>query len=252
MISVAIIARNEERHIGDCLRSVAWADDIVVFDSGSEDRTLEIAREFTDRIFVTDWPGYGPQKNRAIDAARGDWILSLDADEWVPPTLHQEIVAVIGAVRFNGFEIPRLNHIDGKPLRHGRAWPDYQMRLCRRGQGRFSSRPIHERLIVDGPTGRLVNPLHHNLIDQDDKIAAKIERYGELGASALMQDGKRLLPGEGAARSAWTFARSYLFGAGFLDGYAGYRYAAYTARTTARKYSKLRGTTHSSRIASIP
>jgi glycosyltransferase involved in cell wall biosynthesis len=252
MISVAIIAQNEERHIGDCLRSVAWADDILVFDSGSVDRTLEIAREFTDRIYVTDWPGYGPQKNRAIDAARGDWILSLDADEHVPPTLHQEIVVALGAAGYVGFEIPRLNHVDGKPLRHGRAWPDYQMRICRRGQGRFSSRPVHERLIVNGPTGRLVNPLHHILFDQDEKIAMKIEQYGELGASALLQEGKRLIPGEGAARSAWTFVRSYIFGAGFLDGHAGFRYAAYTARTTARKYSKLRRMTRPSRIASMP
>lgn len=252
MISVAIIALNEERHIGDCLRSVAWADDIVVFDAGSADRTLEIARDFTDRIFVTDWPGYGPQKNRAIEATRGDWILSLDADERVPITLHQEIVAVLGAAQHVGFEIPRLNHIDGKPLRHGRAWPDYQMRICRRGLGRFSSRPVHERLIVNGPTGRLVNPLHHNLIDQDEEIATKIERYGELGARSLLQAGKRLLPGEGGARSAWTFARSYIIGAGFLDGHAGYRYAAYTARTTARKYSKLRRMARSGRIASMP
>ena len=252
MISVAIIARNEERHIGDCLRSVAWADDIVVFVAGSEDRTLEIVRQYTERIFVTDWPGYGPQRNRAIDAARGEWILFLDADERVPPPLHQEILAAIGAARFSGFELPRLNHIDGQPLRHGRAWPDYQMRICRRGQGRFSSRPVHERLIVDGPTGRLVNPLHHILIDRHEKIAAKIERYGNLGASALLDDGKRHLPGEGAARSAWTFARSYLFGAGFLDGYAGYQYAAYTARTTARKYSKLRDMTRSRGIASLP
>jgi glycosyltransferase involved in cell wall biosynthesis len=252
MISVAIIAKNAERHIGDCLRSVAWADDIVVFDAGSEDRTLEIARAFTDRIFVTDWSGYGPQKNRAIEATRGDWVLSLDTDECVPPPLHREIVAALSDRSFVGFEIPRLNHIDGRPLRHGRAWPDYQMRLCRRGHGRFSSRPVHERLIVDGPTRRFVNPLHHSLIEEGEDFATKIELYGELGARALYQEGKRLLPGEGVTRGAWTFMRSYFLEAGFLDGHAGYRYAAYTACATLRKYRKLCGLTRSSAAVSAP
>jgi hypothetical protein len=139
MISVAIIAKNAERHIGDCLRSVAWADDIVVFDAGSEDRTLEIARAFTDRIFVTDWSGYGPQKNRAIEATRGDWVLSLDTDECVPPPLHREIVAALSDRSFVGFEIPRLNHIDGRPLRLPAGTRSLLIETCSRAADRRRS-----------------------------------------------------------------------------------------------------------------
>jgi len=151
-ISVVIITKNEEANIERCLRSVDWADEIIVLDSGSTDRTVEISQELGARVSVTaDWPGFGPQKNRALEQATGDWVLSLDADEWVTPDLREEILNVIsgpeGAV---GFRVPRLSSFCGRFMRHSGWWPDYVTRLFRRGAAKFSDDVVHERVIAEG------------------------------------------------------------------------------------------------------
>ena len=141
-LSAIVITRNEEAMIRRCLESVRWADEIVVMDSGSTDATLEICRELGARVHVTaDWPGPGPQRNRAIDAASGDWVLALDADEWVTAELRREIEEVMRAPDAAvAFAIPRLSSYCGRYMRHGGWWPDYVARLFRRGKARFAGR----------------------------------------------------------------------------------------------------------------
>jgi glycosyltransferase involved in cell wall biosynthesis len=137
-VSVIVIALNQEDNIGPCLETVRWADEIVVVDSGSRDRTLELAEAFTDRIFTIDWPGYGAAKNFALDQARGDWVFSLDTDERVPVALRDEILmAVQKDSPFAGYRVPRKNYFGGRWVRYLGWYPDYTLRLFRKDQGRF-------------------------------------------------------------------------------------------------------------------
>ena len=154
-ITATIITKNEEKNIRECLESVSWMDEIVVLDSGSTDRTVEIAREFTPEVFITDWPGYGVQKNRALEKAKCEWIFSLDADERVTPELREEIEAAIVSAGHTGYRMPRLSSYCGRFMKHGGWWPDYVIRLAQRGQCRFSDRLVHEVLVVDGSLGTL-------------------------------------------------------------------------------------------------
>ena len=146
MLSVILITKNEADNIVDCLASVAWADEIIVFDSGSEDETVSICREYTDKVYETDWPGFGIQKQRALNKAKGDWVLSIDADEIVTAELRVEIVKAIQQEKFQGFEIPRLSTYCGKQIRHAGWWPDHVLRLFRRECGYFTEASVHERI----------------------------------------------------------------------------------------------------------
>ena len=153
-LSVILIAKDEEACIARALRSVDWADEIVVVDSGSTDRTVDIAREHGAKVTVTaDWPGFGPQKNRALDLATGDWVLSLDADEWLTAESAEEIRRVVAAAEASAaaYRMPRRSSFCGRFMRHSGWWPDYVVRLFRRGRARFSDDSVHERVIVDGP-----------------------------------------------------------------------------------------------------
>ncbi|MBI2878377.1 MAG: glycosyltransferase family 2 protein, partial [Candidatus Rokubacteria bacterium] len=161
-LSVAVIALNEEERLRACLESVAWADEIVVVDAGSSDKTAEIAREFTDRVLFHPWEGYAAQKNYALAQSRHPWLLSLDADELVSPALHAEIEEVLerdGPA--DGYQIPRQNIFLGRAVRHGTLYPDYQLRLFRRGLGAFVPTSVHESVRVEGRTARLAAPLIH-------------------------------------------------------------------------------------------
>ena len=175
-LSVAIITLNEERNLADCLASVAFADEIVVVDGGSQDRTCEIARAAGARVIeATDWLGFGVQKNRAIDACSGDWVLSIDADERVPQDLRDEIQAVLGDPAFDVYEMPRSSYYCGRFMRHSGWWPDYVRRLFRRGTARFSSAPVHESLQTDRNVGRLQQPARALEFSHDGTGAAQGE-----------------------------------------------------------------------------
>ena len=162
-LSVIVITKNEEAVIRRCLESVQWADEIIVVDSGSTDRTLQIAQELNARIeTASGWPGFGPQKNRALDLASGNWMLSLDADEWVTPELRAAIERAMAVPDGNlAFRVPRLSSYCGRFMRHSGWWPDHVTRLFRHGQARFSDDLVHERLIVNGAVGTLREPLLH-------------------------------------------------------------------------------------------
>lgn len=221
-LSVAVIALDEEARLRPCLESVAWADEIVVVDAGSRDGTPAVARQFTDRVLVRPWQGYGRQKNLALDQCRGDWILSLDADERVPPPLREEIGGVLAAAPPQaGFFIARRNLFQGRWVRHGGLYPDYQLRLFRRGRGRFTEVGVHEAVRVDGPTGRLRHPLVHEGYRGVADFAARAQRYAELAARDRAAAGRGGRAWDLLLRPAWRFASMYLLRLGFLDGWRG-------------------------------
>ncbi|MGZ8151480.1 MAG: glycosyltransferase family 2 protein, partial [Methylovulum sp.] len=181
MLSVIIITKNEGAHIGSCLKSVLWADEIIVLDSGSEDDTVEICKQYTDNVFITDWPGFGIQKQRALDKAQGDWVLSIDADEVVTTELRMEIENTLQQEQFNGYQIPRLSSYCGKQIRHGGWWPDYVLRLFRRNAGYFTDSLVHERIVVEGKAGKLTSPLLHDTYENLEEVLNKVNSYSSLG-----------------------------------------------------------------------
>jgi glycosyltransferase involved in cell wall biosynthesis len=237
---VIVITKNEAASIARCMESVSWADEIVVLDSGSTDDTVGICREYTPHVHQTDWPGFGPQKNRALERATGDWVLSLDADEWVTPALRGEIASAIAHPQaVVAFRLPRLSSFCGRFMRHSGWWPDHVVRLFRRGAARFSDDAVHERVIVDGKTGTLQEPLMHETFVDLDELLAKMNNYSTLSAQDMQRDGKRSGLAMAVARAAWAFVRTYFLRGGFLDGREGFMLAVATAESTYYRYVKL-------------
>jgi glycosyltransferase involved in cell wall biosynthesis len=240
MLSVIVITKNESRDIARCLASVAWADEIIVLDSGSSDDTVAICQRFTSQVFVTDWPGFGLQKQRALDKARGDWVLSLDADEQVPVALREEIRQAMLSTEVHGFELPRLSSYCGRQMKHGGWWPDHVLRLFRRDAGRFTDDVVHERVVVAGRVQRLRNPILHESYVDLDEVLDKVNSYSALGAKKLFEQGKRASLGVAIGKGLWTFFRTYVLRAGFLDGAQGLMLAISNAEASYYKYLKLR------------
>lgn len=239
-ISVIVITKNEAASIARCLESVSWADEIIVLDSGSTDDTVSICREYTVHVHQTDWPGFGPQKNRALDRASGDWVLSLDADEWVTPALRDEIARIVAQSQdVDAFRIPRQSSFCGRFMRHSGWWPDHVVRLFRRGGAKFSDDAVHERVVVDGKTGTLHTPLMHETFVDLEELLAKMNNYSTLSAQAMHRGGKRSGLSKAVARAAWAFVRTYFLRGGFLDGREGFMLAVATAEGTYYRYVKL-------------
>jgi glycosyltransferase involved in cell wall biosynthesis len=244
-LSVTIITCNESRNIGDCLASVSFADQRVVLDSGSQDATVDLARGEGAEVSVTaDWPGFGPQKNRALDLARGDWVLSLDADERVTPQLRAEIQARIK--RHDGesvaFEIPRLTQFCGVWIRHCGWTPDHVLRLFRRGEARFSGDLVHESLRPLEPSVRIVRlrtPLLHYSYPTPDHYWRKLERYSRDWARQRHVQGQTTSIARAAASGLTAFLRSYVFRLGFLDGAMGFAVCTMQAQAAFGKYFEL-------------
>jgi glycosyltransferase involved in cell wall biosynthesis len=239
-LSLVVIARNEEDCIARCLRSASFADQMIVVANASTDRTVEIARELGATVVETeDWPGFGPQKNRALDAATGEWVLSLDADEWLEPATADEIrraVARPGDRR--GFNIPRRSRFCGQIVRHGGWSPDLVLRLFRRDAGRFSDDLVHERVIVQGPLGRLSAPIEHDSVVDLDDAHDKIGRYAEIAARQIVESGASSSAWKALTRSGWAFTYSYFIRCGFADGLVGAMVAAYQASYTYQKWAR--------------
>lgn len=240
-LSVILITKNEAHNLPECLASVAGlAREIVVVDSGSTDGTVEVARAAGATIIqTTTWPGFGPQKNIALDAASSDWVLSLDADERLTEALREQIRSVVETGDFNGYEMPRLSYFCGKPVRHCGWYPDYIVRLVRRGKARFSDKLVHESLIAQGPIGRLAEPLLHYSYRSLEDVERKIESYSEAGAKQMHARGKHASHMQALVHGGWAFLRTYLFQLGLLDGATGYRIACMNMRASYLKYAKL-------------
>lgn len=239
-LSVIIIAKNEAANIGPCIESVAWADEIVVVDSGSTDDTVSIARGLGAFVYVhADWPGFGPQKNRALDYATGDWVFSIDADERVTPELRTEIEQAMIDAQADGYYCPRLSQFCGAFIHHCGWYPDYVLRLFRRGAGKFSGSLVHESVLLSGKTAKLKSPLlHYSYLSRDD-VERKVAHYSTAAAQQMHEAGKRANLLGAALSGAWAFVRTYVIRLGVLDGAAGWNIALMNARTTYLKYRKL-------------
>lgn len=241
-VSATIITFNEEPNIADAIRSVEWADEIVVVDSGSSDRTCEIAESLGAKVLLNPWPGFSAQKQLATDHAKNDWILSLDADERVSGKLADEIRGLEGGGSARGYRIPRLSFYGGRPVKHGGWYPDLQLRLFDRRMGRWNGAVIHESVEMDpgAPIGRLVGEILHYTIDSPAEHRRMIiERYAPLGAEKMLQEGRRSSVTKAVASAAFAFLRSYVLRFGFLDGRVGFYVAYFGALNTYLKHRLL-------------
>lgn len=248
-LSVIIITKNEAENIRACLESVKWADEIIVVDSGSNDATVEICRELGAHVYQHDWPGFGMQKNRALSYATNEWVFSLDADERVTTQLQEQLINAMQKGGKDGFYVPRLSQFCGKFIRHSGWYPDYVLRLFRRTRGRFSDDMVHERVILDGVSGRLNSPLLHYSYRNEADVQRKTQQYARAGAMQLKNKGKTASLADAPLRAGWAFVRTYILRLGFLDGAAGFNVALMNTRTTYLKYQQLKAM-HSTRSPS--
>jgi glycosyltransferase involved in cell wall biosynthesis len=244
-LSVIVITKNEAARIARCLGSVAWADQRVVVDCGSTDATPALAADLGAEVVVTpDWPGFGRQKNRALDRAHGDWVLSIDADEWVTPALAAELRGAIDAAATDvvAFELPRSSRYCGRAMRHGGWWPDPVLRVFRRGRARFSDDRVHERVVVAAPGGRVVRlaqPLEHDSFRTLDEVLDKVNRYSTDSAVMLHARGRRGSLRAAIGHGLWAFVRTWIVRRGFLDGREGFMLAVSNAEGAYYRYLKL-------------
>jgi glycosyltransferase involved in cell wall biosynthesis len=240
-LSVAIITKDEAANLPACLRSVAFAAQVVVVDSGSTDGTLDIARGFGCDVFVEDWRGFGRQKQMAIDRCRKPWVLVLDADERIPPETQSAIRAAVsgGAADVAGYSFPRKNFFQGRWIRRMGWWPDRITRLFRSGRGRMTDASVHEAVEVDGTVVSLESPIEHCTESRLSEILKKIDRYSTLAAEEAFREGRRSSPWEALMRAELTFMHNYILRLGFLDGRQGLVLSVTDAVNKFFKYAKL-------------
>jgi len=239
-LSVTIVTRNEERNLGRCLASVAWADDVVVVDSGSTDRTGAIALASGARCVTNPWPGYAAQKNHAASLAKHPWVLSLDADEWLEPGAEGEIRATLTSPRHVAYAFRRLSALSGGFVPH--AWsPDHQVRLYRKDVARFGGGHVHESVRVDPPgtVGRLRSPLLHLTHRDVHAQVARLNEYSALASRTAFQAGRRFSLFRTLTAPLAAFVKSYLVKAGWLDGVRGLIVAVNHAHYVFLKGAKL-------------
>ncbi len=240
-ISAVIITLNEEDKLPDCLKSLDWVDEIVILDSCSVDRTVEIGKLANAKVYQqSEWLGFGNQKNKVMDYATGDWIFSIDADERVSPELAAEIRSVLERKNdIVGMVMPRLSKYCGRYMRHSGWWPDYVLRLCKKGAGKFSDDLVHEKLHVNGKVEKLSNPLIHETFDNFEQVLNKVNKYSTLGAEQLVLRGKKGGVTSGILHGINAFIKTYFLKAGFLDGSHGLMLAISNAEGAYYKYIKL-------------
>ena len=240
-LSVSIITKNEAANLTGCLESVAFAGQVVVVDSGSDDGTPEIARGFGCDVFIEDWKGFGRQKQAAIDRCREPWVLVLDADERIPPETQAAIRGVVssGGEAAQGYSFPRKNFFQGRWVRHMGWWPDRITRLFRRGMGRMTDVPVHEAVEVDGRVVPLESPIEHFTESRLSEVLKKIDRYSTLAAEKAFREGRRSSVWGALARAELTFIQNYVLRLGFLDGSQGLVLSVTDAVNKFFKYAKL-------------
>jgi glycosyltransferase involved in cell wall biosynthesis len=240
-LSVIVITKNEEANIRDCLQSVRWADELVVLDSGSTDRTASIARELSARVYEAEWEGFGRTKSRALSKATQEWVLSLDADERVPEELASEIQNILRneQASVSGYSVPRKSYFLGRWIRHCGWYPGRVVRLFKRGAGEFTDSAVHEALTINGNVGELKHDLIHHTDPNLFHYFEKFNRYTSLSAEELFAEGNRASVVHMIVRPWWTFIRMYLLKRGFLDGIQGFILCMLSAAYVFTKYAKL-------------
>lgn len=240
-LTAVIITLNEAANIDACLASVGWADECLVVDSGSTDDTVERARRAGARVIARDWPGYATQKNWAAGEASHDWILSIDADERVPPALADEIRRVLArAPRAAGFRVPRVTWHLGRWIRTTDWYPDYQLRLYDRSRARWKSARVHESVAADGPVDTLTNELQHYAYRDISHHHLTMDRYTTLAAAEMFEQGRRTNLLDLTLHPLAAFVRNYVLRRGFLDGSPGLIISAMNAHYVFLKFAKLR------------
>jgi glycosyltransferase involved in cell wall biosynthesis len=240
-LSIVVIAKNEAERIDACLKSVSWADEIVVVDSGSSDSTCEIARCYTDKVFDIPWCGFGPQKQAAVDLASNDWILNIDCDERVTTELAIEIRDILASDNVErAYSVPRRTFLGSREIRHCGWYPDRTVRLFDRRSGKFSTDPVHERVVVEGEIGQCRGDLLHYSFTGIDDILTKMRRYTDLSSLQLFNKGRRFSLADITLRPLFAFFKTFVLRAGFLDGVAGLTVSAANCISVFVKYLKLR------------
>lgn len=241
-ISATIITFNEEHNIARAIKSLTFADEVIVVDSESTDRTVEIARQLTDRVFVRSWPGYSAQKNFAAEQSTSNWIFSLDADEEISEALAREILRLKGSseISVGGFRMPRRTFYLGRWIRHSGWYPDYKVRLYDRTRGRWVGDYVHEALVVDGPIKVLKGDILHYTVRDAAEHHSRLQRYTSLAAQQAYAEGKQASVGSIFLAPLAAFIRSYLLKLGFLDGVQGLIIAQFAAHYAFLKTIKLR------------
>jgi glycosyltransferase involved in cell wall biosynthesis len=240
-LSIAIITKNEEENIRSCLQSISFAGQIVIVDSGSTDKTLEIAAKFGCEVYSEGWRGFGPQKQLAIEKCRHPWILVLDADERIPPDTADIIKKIVtdSNIKEAGFSFPRKNYFQGRWIKHAGWWPDRIIRLFRKDAGRMTAAIVHESVEVQGAVGALDAAIEHYTESRLEKIIQKIDKYSTLGAEAAFRVGKKSSAGGAFLRAFFTFVQDYFFRLGILDGMPGLTLAVTDSVNKFFKYAKL-------------
>lgn len=240
MISVNIICRNEEKNIEDCLKSVLWADEIIVVDAESADRTLEIAKKYTDKVFVNKWEGFVKQRTFALEKSKGDWVLALDADERCSSGLKEEIVSFVASNNHNikGFKLPRQNYFLGKWIKYGGWYPGYQLRFFKRSNVKVSDRLVHEGYEVDGDIGVMKNDIIHYTVQSVFDFMNRVNGYSNLQAEEKSKNGNIGFL-DIFIQPLKSFVVQYIFKGGFRDGLHGLMVYNFDAITRMLTYMKI-------------
>ena len=237
-LSIAIITKNEQERLPDCLRSVSFAGDIVVVDSGSTDNTLEIAKDFGCRVYREEWKGYGPQKNSALDKCKNEWVLLLDADERLTDSTREIITKALVQPSADAYMLKRKNYLHGRWMRHSGYWPDLQVRLINRLRGSFHG-TIHERWVTDGRVQALDACIEHCAFSNYSDMLKTLNEYSTIIAKELYASGKRANSLSPMLHGVGMFLKIYLLEMGFLDGMDGLVTAITKAGGSFFKYAKL-------------
>lgn|SRR3990167_9323436 len=238
-LSAIIITKNSGFTIEKCLKSLSFVDEIIVLDSGSTDDTVTLCRQHTDQVYQTDWPGFGPQKNRALNKATGDWIFSIDSDEWVSDSLRISILETLKNTTGSVFKLQRRNQYCGQWIRFGDPGKDFIVRLFKKGCARFSDDCVHERVITDEKIYTLKGLLMHNSYRSYEELLNRMNRYTTLSAQQRFSQGKRSSFSRALFSGLWAFLRSYIFRLGFLDGKIGYIVAVSSGQSSFYRHLKL-------------
>jgi glycosyltransferase involved in cell wall biosynthesis len=237
-ISVTVITKNEEKNISDCLKSVQWADEIIVVDSESTDRTVELAKQFTDKIFIRKWEGYVPQKRYALSLAANEWVLSLDADERVTPELKEEILN-LSPGEYSGFRIRRKNFLMKKEITSCGWEKDYQLRLFKKNKADLNDRLVHEKFVVEGKVGTLNSPMLHYTFSSFKEYFEKINNYTSLKAEELLSKKKKVGGWTIFSHTVSAFFAFFFIRRGFKDGVYGLIISLLHSVSTMMNYVKL-------------
>lgn len=238
-LTVAIISLNAAAQIGPCLASAAFADELLVVDSGSADGTVELARAHGARVETREWLGFGRQKQHAVSIARHDWVLCLDADERITPRLERSIRAALAGGRYRAWRVARRNRFLGRWLAHGEGYPDWTVRLFHRAHASWSNDEVHEAVLTTAEVGRLEGDLLHDSAEDLATYMTKQNRYSTLHAQALYKQGVRVGYWRLAASPLARFLKFYVLRLGFLDGGPGFAHIVIGCNSTFHKYVKL-------------